>query len=826
MKKLILLLLAILFLSLPTKTYAVNGFSPDTNSTLTTSLVSYWDMDETSGTTVDDAINIRNGTATNTTIVNGIIGKARNLTGAGSYINIPHHTYYNLTSKISVSLWFKGVNNSDQAYGFAFGKADTTGYNGYYILMRPWGGGANFIVAKADDTEEYGVGGTDVIDNTWHHFVGVYDTSGDNRIKFYLDGAYQGSRPAFDPTTNSQPIRIGEYTSGKYIVGAVDEVGLWKKALTNQEVLDLYNSGNGNAYGPIPAPTAPTIGTGTALSTTSIQWNFTDNASNETGFKVYDTSNVLKATCATANLSSCTETGLTQGTEYTRKVVAYNAAGNSSYSSTDTVTTLSPPTAPTIGTATVISDTSIQWNFTDNASDETGFKIYDTGDVLKATCATANLSSCAETGLTANTEYTRKVVAYNDNGNSAYSSTDTATTLKASCQAGLDDTVHTISSNCSFTDTLAGMDPGTGTENTSTLILESGILTINNGYTVVAGSYNFTGGSIALAEGGQFIPGGVLYYPDADADGYPSSTTPEIAFTTPSGKRRRNLLTSIVTTDCNDSSSGYNVTCDTTFTYTGASQNFVVPAGINSITVKMWGGGGGGGFTTGSVGGGGGYSTGTIATTPGETLTVYVGGAGLYHSSVGWNGGGLRGYGWGGNGGSGGGASDIRRSSTKLIVAGGGGGGAGTNYAEYWSNIHGGAGGGTSGQKGINGNAYGTGGIGATQGAAGAGGTYAGNPYGTTGGSGSQGGHGPTQVDSGNSYCGGGGGGGYYGGGGGGPYSGGGGGSGYIGGATSATTTMGNYQTPGNSGDADRSGAGQGGNQTSNGAAGRVIIGI
>ena len=45
------------------------------------------------------------------------------------------------------------------------------------------------------------------------------------------------------------------------------------------------------------------------------------------------------------------------------------------------------------------------------------------------------------------------------------------------------------------------------------------------------------------------------------------------------------------------------------------SNSFVVPAGVSTLTYNLWGGGGGGASA---------QSTGTVATTPGETLTVYV----------------------------------------------------------------------------------------------------------------------------------------------------------------------------------------------------------
>lgn len=65
----------------------------------------------------------------------------------------------------------------------------------------------------------------------------------------------------------------------------------------------------------------------------------------------------------------------------------------------------------------------------------------------------------------------------------------------------------------------------------------------------------------------------------------------------------------------------------------GGSESFIVPAGVTSITVSVWGAGGGGGGSNsngdgGSGGGGGGATTRTIAVTPGDTFTYIVGAGG------------------------------------------------------------------------------------------------------------------------------------------------------------------------------------------------------
>lgn len=116
-----------------------------------------------------------------------------------------------------------------------------------------------------------------------------------------------------------------------------------------------------------------------------------------------------------------------------------------------------------------------------------------------------------------------------------------------------------------------------------------------------------------------------------------------------------------------------------TFTSTGAEQTFTVPGGVHSVHVVGVGGAGG---VSGAAGGFAAQVTAEMSVTPGQTLYVEVGGAGMESGAGGFNGGAAGGSGAAG----GGGASDVRTSprsdglspDDRLIVAAGGGGGGGT----------------------------------------------------------------------------------------------------------------------------------------------------
>jgi hypothetical protein len=130
--------------------------------------------------------------------------------------------------------------------------------------------------------------------------------------------------------------------------------------------------------------------------------------------------------------------------------------------------------------------------------------------------------------------------------------------------------------------------------------------------------------------------------------------------------------------------------CILTFSYTGDYYAWTVPAGVNSVVIDAQGAQGGKSscsYNTVAAGGNGGRVQARLATTPGSTLYIYIGGQGSsattsdMSTSPGWNGGGRGGVGNGSSGyqgSGGGGATDIRTSvgnlSSRILVSGGGGG--------------------------------------------------------------------------------------------------------------------------------------------------------
>src|SRR3989442_9075860 len=110
-------------------------------------------------------------------------------------------------------------------------------------------------------------------------------------------------------------------------------------------------------------PAAPTSLTATPVSGSQINLTWSDNATNEDGFRIEQCqgagcSAFVEIATVPANVTTYPDVGLTLSASYSYRVRAYNAAGTSGYSNAATATTVELA-APTNLTATTMSASQI-----------------------------------------------------------------------------------------------------------------------------------------------------------------------------------------------------------------------------------------------------------------------------------------------------------------------------------------------------------------------------------------------------------------------------------------------------------------------------------
>jgi hypothetical protein len=170
----------------------------------------------------------------------------------------------------TISMWVKGAPaQGDQRFFhmgycaglanangplFVFGTHDNTaGSNTVGVMSRPDDSGTF--------TAHYYTAGN-VLDNTWHHFVWVQATDSVSTnvttAAVYIDGVKDtASMPSTNAHLSATRISIGAIMRAggqAYFKGYIDDVAIWNRALTVDEVTNIYNGGTPNTPSPVTIP--------------------------------------------------------------------------------------------------------------------------------------------------------------------------------------------------------------------------------------------------------------------------------------------------------------------------------------------------------------------------------------------------------------------------------------------------------------------------------------------------------------------------------------------------------------------------------------------
>jgi hypothetical protein len=243
---------------------------------LVDNLVSYWNLDEASGTRVDS--HGSNDLADNNTVTSatGIDGDAAHFVAASSeHLSIADNASLGFTTALSASFWLK---QTDLAISRAFLGKWTFQTDGEWVIQSGFQAGneGDLTIFLATSAADSGTGcrmnftDADMTAGNWFHVAVVFDgslTGNANRLKVWVNGAAKtltansGAVPA-TLINGGATFYLGRFGGSltRYYNGDMDLVGLWNRAITSAEVTSLYNGGAGLNYAevnPIPAQANP-----------------------------------------------------------------------------------------------------------------------------------------------------------------------------------------------------------------------------------------------------------------------------------------------------------------------------------------------------------------------------------------------------------------------------------------------------------------------------------------------------------------------------------------------------------------------------------------
>jgi type II secretory pathway pseudopilin PulG len=212
--------------------------------------VGYWRLDETSGTTAKDSSgNGNNGTYSGGVTLNqqSILSDgnaAATFDGSSGYVEIPYNASLN-PPIFSIEAWVKPTTTG--TYLYVAGTLRTTlvtPITGYRLARLADG---RWMFSIGDGTSDPSIYATSTAVNEYVHLIGTYDGA---RLRFYKNGVLEstsaGTLTLSQNTT--KPLRIGAppETSSNFFNGTIDDVAIYNRALTAEEVEEHYLSGIGD----------------------------------------------------------------------------------------------------------------------------------------------------------------------------------------------------------------------------------------------------------------------------------------------------------------------------------------------------------------------------------------------------------------------------------------------------------------------------------------------------------------------------------------------------------------------------------------------------
>ena len=223
---------------------SINTYSQVPSYVPTNGLVGWWPFN---GNANDESGNGINGTvngATLTTDRNGISNTAYSISNINNGINTNFNGILGVHDR-TTSVWVYVTNNNGVIGLFAYGSGGNGGEWSQYLM--------NFsgsIYAVIDNSNSQIAYQPSLTLNTWHNYVATYssvDGYKTSSIKIYIDGVrltdiqynYNGEQIL---NTKTGILKFGYTGESIQVPLKIDDIGFWNRALTQQEITDLYNS--------------------------------------------------------------------------------------------------------------------------------------------------------------------------------------------------------------------------------------------------------------------------------------------------------------------------------------------------------------------------------------------------------------------------------------------------------------------------------------------------------------------------------------------------------------------------------------------------------
>lgn len=213
--------------------------------------ISYWKLDEDSGSTASDSWGSNDGSVNGATVgAGGIRDTSFSFDGSNDNVDLGTISEINGVSSFSVSTWVKlnGTTNgnSNDAMRIFAGRADWDNWLG--LSYRGDGNSTpntfSFAVDNGGTFVSAGSNGTYSSTSNWYHLVGTFDSGAAQLyINAERDGYATGGASTTPTVSDSHFIGNIESSYNQVFNGRIDDLRLYSRVLDPREVHELYRFG-------------------------------------------------------------------------------------------------------------------------------------------------------------------------------------------------------------------------------------------------------------------------------------------------------------------------------------------------------------------------------------------------------------------------------------------------------------------------------------------------------------------------------------------------------------------------------------------------------
>lgn len=212
-------------------------------------LVSWWPFDEADGSMAEDLIGGNHGSIFGATHVTGKVARGLQFDGNDDCVIVSDNASLDITTRITLDAWIKvtrfpgeqtivckqpsGWADQNHAGNFEFGLvyAKLSFKSQYAPYNRTIGHTANM---------------PDLVVGEWY-FVAITADATSRMVKFYVNGNLVDAvilPYSIMQYSNNEPLRVGRRKDGLFFNGIIDEVEIFNRILTNEEIHAIFTAGS------------------------------------------------------------------------------------------------------------------------------------------------------------------------------------------------------------------------------------------------------------------------------------------------------------------------------------------------------------------------------------------------------------------------------------------------------------------------------------------------------------------------------------------------------------------------------------------------------